>query len=200
MRAILVNANIMSLSSISKDLQMTHVYWAVVLMTTVLLLGRILQYGMRTKDLPPGPPTTPLIGNLLQMPTKNFHTGLQKLTQQCKCEHTGFLSTELDVRSTHLARINRLPADGPIVTMKLGSQNLFLLNDPTVVRDLIEKRQSNYSCRPDFYMRSFGDNLNIAMREYDGPPPRAFPSSLCDDSLVLHVFCFDWLMTVFREQ
>lgn len=58
-------------------------------------------------------------------------------------------------------------ADGPIMTMKLGGQNLFLLNDPTVVRDLLEKRQGNYSCRPDFYMRSFGDNLNIAMREYD---------------------------------
>lgn len=51
------------------------------------------------------------------------------------------------------------------MTMKLGGQNLFLLNEPTVVRDLIEKRQGNYSCRPDFYMRSFGDNLNIAMRE-----------------------------------
>lgn len=45
---------------------------------------------------------------------------------------------------------------------------MFLLNDPNVVRDLIEKRQANYSVRPDLWVRSFGDNLNIALREY-GP-------------------------------
>lgn len=50
--------------------------------------------------------------------------------------------------------------------MKLGAQNMFLLNDPNVVRDLIEKRQANYSVRPDLWVRSFGDNLNIALREY----------------------------------
>lgn len=43
---------------------------------------------------------------------------------------------------------------------------MFLLNDPNVVRDLIEKRQGNYSVRPDLWVRSFGDNLNIAFREY----------------------------------
>lgn len=43
---------------------------------------------------------------------------------------------------------------------------MFLLNDPSVVRDLIEKRQANYSVRPDLWVRSFGDNLNIAFREY----------------------------------
>lgn len=50
--------------------------------------------------------------------------------------------------------------------MKLGSQNLFLLNDPKVVRDLLEKKSYNYSCRPDLYARQFGDNLNIALREH----------------------------------
>lgn len=57
-------------------------------------------------------------------------------------------------------------ADGPITTMKLGGQSLFLLNDPDVIRDLLEKRSNNYSCRPDLYARHFGDNLNIALREY----------------------------------
>ena len=50
--------------------------------------------------------------------------------------------------------------------MKLGGQSLILLNDPTVVRDLLEKRSNNYSCRADLYIRRFGDNLNIALREY----------------------------------
>lgn len=155
----------MSLVSSSIDWHMMHVFWGVALVATVLLLRRNLQYGMRTKDLPPGPPTTPLIGNLLQMPTKNFHTGLQKLSQHCKCLMRSLQWTKPVTPSTSLVWADRLTVDGPIMTMKLGGQNLFLLNEPTVVRDLIEKRQGNYSCRPDFYMRSFGDNLNIAMRE-----------------------------------
>lgn len=61
-------------------------------------------------------------------------------------------------------------ADGPITALKLGAQNMFLLNDPIVVRDLIEKRQANYSVRPDLWVRSFGDNLNIALREYGLAP------------------------------
>ncbi|CAG9988754.1 unnamed protein product [Clonostachys byssicola] len=51
--------------------------------------------------------------------------------------------------------------------MKLGNLNMFLLNDPTVIRDLLEKRSNNYSCRPDLYARQFGDNLNIALRDND---------------------------------
>ncbi|KAF5026974.1 hypothetical protein F66182_1004 [Fusarium sp. NRRL 66182] len=100
---------------------------------------KLLQYGSRPKGFPPGPPTVPILGNLHQMPTKNFHLEFQKLAEQY----------------------------GPIVSMKLGGQNLFLINDPTVVRDVIEKRSSNYSCRPDLYIRSFGDNLNIAFRDND---------------------------------
>lgn len=50
--------------------------------------------------------------------------------------------------------------------MALGRTDLFLLNDPVVVRDLLEKRSQNYSCRPDLFARHFGDNLNIALREY----------------------------------
>ncbi|KAM5380835.1 hypothetical protein ACJZ2D_003359 [Fusarium nematophilum] len=51
--------------------------------------------------------------------------------------------------------------------MKLGTQHLFLLSDPSVVRDLLEKKSGNYSCRPDIYARYFGDNLNIALRDND---------------------------------
>ncbi|RMJ08348.1 hypothetical protein CDV36_012048 [Fusarium kuroshium] len=114
-------------------------YYSLAALCLVFFATKVLQYGIRPKTFPPGPPTLPLLGNLHQMPTKNFHLEFQKLAQQY----------------------------GPITAMKLGGQNLFLLNDPTVVRDLIEKRSSNYSCRPDLYIRSFGDNLNIAFRDND---------------------------------
>ncbi|TPX13670.1 uncharacterized protein E0L32_005873 [Thyridium curvatum] len=124
----------------SKD---THpvAYWLLIASVGVYLLSRVLCYGMRTKDFPPGPPTIPILGNLLQFPTKDFHLGFQKLAKKF--------------------------ADGRITGMKMGGQNLFLVNDPAVVRDLIEKRSSNYSCRPDLYVREFGDNMNIALRDND---------------------------------
>ncbi|KAH7161080.1 cytochrome P450 [Dactylonectria macrodidyma] len=117
----------------------SSLYWTIAVLTGLLVVTKILRYGSRPKDYPPGPPTIPVLGNLHQMPTKNFHLEFQKLAQQY----------------------------GPITTMKLGGQNLFLLNDPTVVRDLLEKRSNNYSCRPDLYARQFGDNLNIALRDND---------------------------------
>lgn len=89
------------------------------------------------------------------MPTKNFHLEFQKLAKKCMLLFCSILN--IYIKNT---------PGGPIVTMKLGTQNLFLLNDPVVVRDLLEKKSSNYSCRPDIYARYFGDNLNIALREY----------------------------------
>ncbi|KAH8721733.1 cytochrome P450 [Ilyonectria robusta] len=114
-------------------------YWAFVALGGLLVLTKALRYGSRPKNYPPGPPTLPILGNLHQMPTKNFHLEFQKLAQEY----------------------------GPITTMKLGGQSLFLLNDPDVIRDLLEKRSNNYSCRPDLYARHFGDNLNIALRDND---------------------------------
>lgn len=49
--------------------------------------------------------------------------------------------------------------------LKLGGQDFLLINSPEVVKDLIEKRSNIYSIRPDLYIREFGDNLNIALRE-----------------------------------
>lgn len=102
-----------SVNVISRYIKMASLYWGILAVTVVLVLNRILQYGMRTKDLPPGnitvlwlispdcgggvitnvreccigPPTIPIIGNLPQMPTKNFHLGLQKLARQCTSRH-----------------------------------------------------------------------------------------------------------------
>ncbi|KAH8886614.1 putative cytochrome P450 [Thozetella sp. PMI_491] len=115
------------------------VYWVALLLAAIFIARPVLSYGMRPKGFPPGPPTLPLIGNLHQFPTKNFHLEFQKIAQQY----------------------------GKIVSMKLGGQTLFLINDPTVVKDLIEKRSHIYSCRPDLYARHFGDNLNIALRDND---------------------------------
>ncbi|OAG35272.1 hypothetical protein AYO21_10543 [Fonsecaea monophora] len=53
------------------------------------------------------------------------------------------------------------------MSLKLGGQDMILLNSPEVVKDLIEKRSNIYSARPDLYIREFGDGLNIALRDND---------------------------------
>ena len=41
-----------------------------------------------------------------------------------------------------------------------------LINSPSVVRDLIEKRGSLYAARPDWFIRETVGKFNIALREY----------------------------------
>ncbi|OCK86350.1 cytochrome P450 [Lepidopterella palustris CBS 459.81] len=86
-----------------------------------------------------GPPTIALLGNLHQIPMKDPHFKFREWAQEYE----------------------------PIVSLKLGSQNVILLNDPSVLRDLLEKRSKLYSARPDLFIREFGDNMNIAFRNND---------------------------------
>jgi hypothetical protein len=80
---------------------------------------------------------------------------------------------EIAARSSDKVLTFVIILDTSTTGMKLGAQDMIILNDPIAVRDLIAQRQVGYSCRTDLFMRSFGDNLNIAWRE-----------------LVLHVFSF----------
>lgn len=43
-----------SLNIVSRNIEMSFLYWGIVAVTVALLLNRVLQYGMRTQDLPPG--------------------------------------------------------------------------------------------------------------------------------------------------
>lgn len=43
---------------------------------------------------------------------------------------------------------------------------MILMNDETVIKDLLEKRGHTYAARPDLFIREFGGNMNIAFREY----------------------------------
>jgi hypothetical protein len=40
---------------------------------TIWLLAKLLHIGSREQSLPPGPPTTPFVGNALMMPSKFIH-------------------------------------------------------------------------------------------------------------------------------
>ncbi|KAI0116554.1 cytochrome P450 [Nemania sp. FL0031] len=102
------------------------------------------QLGQRPSGLPPGPPTWPIVGNLLQMPSKPDLMGRQ---------------FEKWAREF-----------GPIYSLVLGSQTWIVLNQDKVVRDLLDKRGVIYSSRPDAYLAQ--DIFSGGMRSFlikDGP-------------------------------
>lgn len=55
--------------------------------------------------------------------------------------------------------------DGPIVSLKMGTQTMILCGTDEVVKELMEKRSASTSIKMDMFLRHFGDNLNIAFRE-----------------------------------
>jgi hypothetical protein len=54
------------------------VYLGIGLLALVYGLYKLLQIGSRPKNLPPGPPTKPIFGNILDMPARDIHLRMQK--------------------------------------------------------------------------------------------------------------------------
>ncbi|KAE8448861.1 hypothetical protein EG329_008863 [Mollisiaceae sp. DMI_Dod_QoI] len=100
------------------------------LLTLVGLVGLLglaylmLTVGSRSRNMPNGPPTLPLIGNLHQMPLKNAH-----------------------LKFTEWAKIY-----GGMYTLKLGPGTMVILTDRRLVKNLIDKKSSIYSNRPPSYV------------------------------------------------
>lgn len=97
---------------------------AICLGFVTFLLWQLSKIGRRPSNYPPGPPTLPLIGNLHQMPTKNAHLQFQKWAQEY----------------------------GPVYSLMLGTKVAIVLSSDVAVKDLLDKRSSIYSGRPELYM------------------------------------------------
>jgi hypothetical protein len=80
--------------------------------------------GQRPKDYPPGPATLPFIGNLHQMPREQGHKQFQKWANEY----------------------------GPIYSLIIGNQTLVVLSSDYDIKELLVRRGSNYSSRPDSYL------------------------------------------------
>lgn len=96
----------------------------VVVAFIVLLVYRVSKIGRRPSGCPPGPPTLPLIGNLHLMPRGNPHLQFQKWAKEY----------------------------GPVYSLVLGMKIMIVLNTDQAVKDLLDKRSSIYSSRPDIYL------------------------------------------------
>ncbi|OAL34493.1 hypothetical protein AYO20_06336 [Fonsecaea nubica] len=105
--------------------QLTPIVLATIVVGIVFYgIYRILQVGKRPADLPPGPPTIPILGNIHQIPTERPHLQFQKWAQEY----------------------------GPIYSLMLGTQTMIVLSSPKTVKDLLHNRSAIYSSRPDMYL------------------------------------------------
>ncbi|KAI0113811.1 cytochrome P450 family protein [Hypoxylon sp. NC0597] len=99
---------------------------AICIFTIAYAVVRLLQVGRRPDGLPPGPRTLPVVGNLHLMPT------LKPYKQFANWGKTY----------------------GPIYSLMVGSNPLIMLQSHKIAKDLLDKRGSNYSSRPDLYIMS----------------------------------------------
>ncbi|KAG8916590.1 hypothetical protein FRC00_014653, partial [Tulasnella sp. 408] len=93
-------------------------------------LYKVLQIGRRDADLPPGPPTRPVLGNLLDFPTSYAHLTFEKWAQQY----------------------------GEIFSLKIANGTIVSLNSPQAVRFVLDKKNSSTSNRPELYVLNYITN------------------------------------------
>ncbi|PPJ56275.1 hypothetical protein CBER1_00735 [Cercospora berteroae] len=90
----------------------------------IIVSSKVWRIGSRPSDIPPGPPTIPILGNLHQMPVVNPHIQLQKWAQEY----------------------------GPVYSLMLGTTTMIVLSSDEAVKDLLDRRSGNYSDRPNMYI------------------------------------------------
>lgn len=94
----------------------------------------VLFVGRREKNLPPGPPTIPILGNVHQIPLKGAHFQFTKWAKQY----------------------------GGIYSLKMGTGTAIVLTDRRLVKELVEKKSAIYSHRPSSYVANLisgGDHI-----------------------------------------
>ncbi|KAK9419088.1 putative Cytochrome P450 [Seiridium unicorne] len=95
-----------------------------VILLVVAVLFKYFLASRRPADFPPGPPTVPFIGNITQVP-----------------------------RVKAFLKFQRMQADyGSIIGLKIGSQNVVVLNSYKHVKALFDQRGSIYSSRANGYI------------------------------------------------
>lgn len=113
----------------------------------ILCLTSIVQWvssTLRPKAYPPGPPVTPGLGNLLQIPVQKPYLQFHKWAKQY----------------------------GDMVGLKTGAGNLVILNNPKLVHELFDKRGAIYSNRRvshilTKYVHPGPEEKSIAILQYD---------------------------------
>ncbi|KAK1226322.1 hypothetical protein PQX77_010707 [Marasmius sp. AFHP31] len=114
---------------------------AVLLAAVAWTVFKLKGVGVREPGLPPGPPTTRLLGNIASFPKKFPY-----------------------IKFTEWARIW-----GGLYSLKLGPATAIVITDATIIKEFIDKRGHTTSDRPaNFIVESVSGGLDLALARY-GP-------------------------------
>lgn len=129
---------------------------ALCLVVVIYAIVALLGVGRRPPGLPPGPRTLPVIGNLHLMPSFKPYK--------------------------KFAEWGRMY--GPVYSLMVGSSPMIMLQSQEAARELLDRRGSNYSSRPDMYIMSELSSRGlrqVAMvsiaRAYQAPSAKAWDRS-----------------------
>lgn len=101
------------------------------------LLWKTLQSPKQRLPYPPGPKAYPIIGNLLDIPTKYSWRTYNQLV------HIYGASVQA------LIQISKLTScSGDVIHAEAFGQHIVVLNSAEAIQDLLERRSANYSSRP----------------------------------------------------
>ncbi|KAK1217184.1 hypothetical protein PQX77_020167 [Marasmius sp. AFHP31] len=120
---------------------------AILLAAVAWTVFKLKGVGVREPGLPPGPPTTRLLGNIASFPKKFPY-----------------------IKFTEWARIW-----GGLYSLKLGPATAIVITDATIIKEFIDKRGHTTSDRPaNFIVESVSGGLDLALarygRSYNVPP------------------------------
>ncbi|KAI1119690.1 putative cytochrome P450 [Nemania abortiva] len=100
------------------------IIFSVIIALLAILSRKILQIGRRPIDLPPGPPTIPILGNLHLIPKHDAHLQFQKWAQEY----------------------------GPVYSLILGTKTMIVFSSDHAIKDIMDKRSAISSDRMDMYI------------------------------------------------
>ncbi|OTB02535.1 hypothetical protein M426DRAFT_62206 [Hypoxylon sp. CI-4A] len=107
-----------------------------------IIARKLLQIGRRPADLPPGPPTIPILGNIHLMPDRDVHLQFQKWAQEY----------------------------GPVYSLILGTKTMIVLSSDHAIKDILDRKSAISSDRLDAYIgqRIASGGLRVLLMGY-GP-------------------------------
>jgi len=121
-------------------LSMSIILWLIAIIFIVLGLKRLAS-ALRSKfPLPPGPPADPFIGHLRYIPSDNPEDKFSEWSKQYG----------MDCEFKFATVGNWACLAGDVMLLHVFDRKMIILNSVEAAVDLMEKRSSNYSDRPDF--------------------------------------------------
>ncbi|KAL0069940.1 hypothetical protein AAF712_002835 [Marasmius tenuissimus] len=134
---------------------------AILLAAVAWTVFKLKDVGVREPGLPPGPPTTRLLGNIASFP-KRFPYIKYVFTFLVPITSTANDNGVYTARLTEWARIW-----GGLYSLKLGPATAIVITDATIIKEFIDKRGHTTSDRPaNFIVESVSGGLDLALARY----------------------------------